>query len=472
MIEETILRHLVHDESFARKVVPFVAKEYFSSQSDQILYEDIRNFITNYNKIPTVPALRLIAEDREGIPEATHKSILETLDKMEAKDDISHDWLLERTEKFCQDRAIYNAITQSIDIIQGKHKSLTKESLPELLKEALAISFDSNIGHDFFENSDDRWNFYTRKEEKVPFDLEYMNKITNGGVSKKTLNVILGGTNVGKSLVMCHMAGANIAAGKNVLYITMEMSEEEIGKRIDANLLNYPINELSKMEKESYDNRLSRLKRKAFGKLVIKQFPTASAHVGHFRHLLNELNLKKGFVPDVVYIDYLNISCSQRMKVGGSINSYTYVKAIAEEFRGLAVEKNIPIITATQTNRTGYVNSDPGLEDTSESFGLPATADFMVAIVTSEELAELGQYAVKQLKNRYADVNQNKRFVIGVDRDRMKLFDVEQSAQDLQQEDKPIMDRASFGERDNEERSMKWATKKMGRRDFSGLKTS
>jgi replicative DNA helicase len=470
-----ILKQLFTNEEYARKVLPFIKSEYFQSSVDRVLFDSYRTLVAKYNTLPTREAISLEIENA-SISQETHKKLLETIPVLFEGDkpQENQQWMLDQTEKFCQDRAIYNAITKSIDIIQGGKNSQneTKESLPDILKQALSVSFDSNIGHDFFENFEDRYEFYHRKEEKIPFDLEYMNKITNGGVPRKTLNIIMGGTNVGKSLVLCHMSAANLIAGKNVLYITLEMAEEKIAERIDANLMNTMLEDLRSLPKDAYDSKINRLKRKTLGRLIIKEFPTATAHVGHFRHLLNELHLKKNFTPDIIYIDYLNICASSRMKQGGSVNSYTYVKAIAEELRGLAVEKNVPVFSATQTNRTGYVSSDVGLEDVSESFGLAATADFMIAIITSEELAQLNQYMVKQLKNRYADVNTNRKFVIGVDRSRMKLYDTEQSAQENIYQESSVMDNTSFGERDNEERTMKWTTKKIGRKDFSGLKTS
>jgi archaellum biogenesis ATPase FlaH len=380
-------------------------------------------------------------------------------------------WLIDSTEKWCQEKAIYNAIMDSIQILDGTDGKNDKGAIPELLSDALSVSFDPNIGHDYMDDSDSRYDFYHRVEERVPFDLEYMNKITKGGIPKKSLNIILAGTGVGKSLAMCHMASANLLDGKNVLYITMEMAEEKIAERIDANLLNVTLDDLSALSKDMYDKKIERVRGKTSGKLIVKEYPTASAGSGHFRHLLNELKLKKHFVPDIIYIDYLNICTSSRIKGGAQVNSYTLVKAIAEELRGLAVEFNVPVVSATQTTRSGYSNSDVGLEDTSESFGLPATADFMVALISSEELEDLGQIMVKQLKNRYGDPNTYKRFVVGVDRAKMRLFDVEQTAQeDIGYDDKPIFDNSGFGQRAREDDQMQWAAKKMGRKNFSGIK--
>jgi len=357
-------------------------------------------------------------------------------------------WLVDKTEKFCQEKAIYNAVLGSISILDGKDKTNDKGQIPKILSDALAISFDTSVGHDYLADSDERYEFYHRKEERIPFDLEYFNKITKGGLPRKTLNIALAGTGVGKSLFMCHVAAGAMSQGYNVLYITMEMAEEKIAERIDANLLNVTIDDLMTLPKESYDKKVARVKSKTTGKLIIKEYPTASASVTHFRTLLNELNLKKSFIPDLIFVDYLNICCSARIKAGSNINSYTYVKSIAEELRGLAVEFNVPIMSATQTTRSGFTSSDPGLDDTSESFGLPATADMMFALITSEELEELGQMMVKQLKNRYADPTYYKRFTIGVDRSKMKLYDVEQSGQDGLADagqDKPLN---TFGDRD------------------------
>lgn len=469
-IEDTILRHLMHDESYARKVIPFLKTEYFIDASERLIYDKINAFVLKYNSLPTYEALHIQIEDHPGLSEDLHKKTHSVLDSIkQVPEKTNADWLRDNTEKFCQDRALHNAIMDSIGILDGKDKLHTKDHLPELLKNALSVSFDSHIGHDFLDDYDKRYDFYHRIEEKIPFDLELMNKITNGGLSKKSLNIILAGTGVGKSLAMCHMAAANLMIGKRVLYITLEMAEERIAERIDANLLNVMITELDTLPKDSYDKKVSRIKSKTAGKLIIKEYPTASAHVGHFRHLLNELNLKRDFIPDIVYVDYLNICMSSRIKQGANVNSYTYVKSIAEELRGLAVERNMPIVSATQTTRSGYGSSDPGLEDTSESFGLPATADLMIALISTEELQDLNQIMVKQLKNRYADLTTDRRFVIGVDRTRMKLYDLEDSAQE-DIHDVPVMDKTAFGERRKEEETMKWATKKMGRKDFSGLK--
>ena len=379
---------------------------------------------------------------------------VDILPQLFSKEKIDDTWLIDTTEKWCQDRAIYNAVMESISIIDGKHESLTKGALPDLLSKALGVAFDTNVGHDYIENADERFEFYHKEENRIPFDLEYFNKITKGGVPNKSLNICLAGTGVGKSLYMCHLASANLAAGSNVLYITMEMAEERIAERIDANLLNVPIDQLENLSKDMFSTKVADLQRKTNGKLIVKEYPTGSAHSGHFRGLLNELKLKKQFIPDIIYIDYLNICASSRMKaMGGSINSYTYIKAIAEELRGLAVEFNLPIFSATQTTRSGFGNSDVGLEDTSESFGLPATADLMFALISTEELEKLGQLMVKQLKNRYNDPTNHKRFVVGVDRSKMRLYDVDESEQTLtQDQDTPVFDKSNSGEKIKSER--------------------
>jgi len=470
-IEETVLRHLIHKDSFARKALPFLRDEYFSDPSERIIFHRINEFTQEYNSVPSQEALQIDLEKIKNLSEDEYSKCVTIIKNLNEPDPVDEQWLVDATEEFCQERAIYNAIMDSIGIIDGKDKARTKGSIPEILSSALAVSFDSHIGHDFLEDYEQRFDFYHRVEERLPFDIEMLNTVSRGGLPRKSLNIILAGTGVGKTLAMCHFAASNLLLGKNVLYITMEMAEEKIAERIDANLLNVAIDELSSIPVDSYQKKVDRVRNKTTGKLIIKEFPTASAHVGHLRHLLNELHLKRSFVPDIIYIDYLNICLSSRIKSGANVNRYTYVKAIAEELRGLAVEKNLPIISATQTTRTGYSNSDPGLEDTSESFGLPATADFMIALVSTEELQDLNQIMVKQLKNRYNDPTINKRFVVGVDRTKMRLYDLEENAQKgLVQEDKPIMDNTHFGERINEDDSMKWMTKVAGRRDFSGLK--
>ena len=427
-LETLILSNLPNDENYLRKVIPFIKDEYFIDSIERKLYYHIRNFVDEYNASPSVEALSISCQNDKTLTEDEYYRIGSVLDTLTQKEH-NIEWLLDETEKFCKDKAVYNAIVQSIQIIDGKNDKLTSDAIPEILKDALAISFDNSVGHDYLEDSESRFDFYHRVEEKLPFDLEFFNKITKGGLSKKTLNVALAGTGVGKSLFMCHMAAGALSQGKNVLYITMEMAEEKIAERIDANLMNVTMDDLKNLPKQMFDDRITRIQKKTEGKLIIKEYPTASAHAGHFRALLNELSLKKDIRPDIIFIDYLNICASSRFKMSGSVNSYIYIKGIAEELRGLAVEFNVPIMTATQTTRTGYSNSDVELTDTSESFGLPATADFMFALISTEDLEKLGQLLIKQLKNRYNDPSQHKRFVIGVDRAKMKLFDLDMSAQ-------------------------------------------
>lgn len=429
-----------------RKVLPFIQPDYFQGVYKSIFLE-LGKFVGKYNKLPTEEAFQVEISQSERFNEDQYHSALEILPNIFKKEEVDNKWLEDTTEKWCQDRAIHNAIMESISIIDGQHKSLTKNALPDLLSKALAVTFDTNIGHDYIENVGDRYDFYHEQEERIPFDLEYFNTITKGGLPNKTLNVALAGTGVGKSLFMCHMAGNVLTQGKNVLYITMEMAEERIAERIDANLLNIPMDELNSITKNMLVSKVESLAARTNGKLIVKEYPTGSAHTGHFRALLNELKLKKNFVPEMIFIDYLNICSSSRMKgMGGAINSYTYIKAIAEELRGLAVEFDVPIVTATQTTRSGFSNSDPGLEDTSESFGLPATADFMFALVSSEELEGLGQIMVKQLKNRYNDPNYKKRFVLGIDRSRMKLYDVDNPEEGVV-DDTPAFDKSNMNER-------------------------
>ena len=457
-LETVILRNLIRNEDYLRKVLPFLKTEYFTDKTEKIIYEEINKFTETYNSTPTIEAIGLAVKERRNLSDEELEKSKSYLHEIASfKDEESKvQWLTDKTEKFCQEKAIYNAVLGSISILDGKDKSNDKGAIPKILSDALAVSFDSSVGHDYLENSDERYEFYHRKEERIPFDLEYFNKITKGGLPAKTLNIALAGTGVGKSLFMCHVAAGAMAQGKNVLYITLEMAEEKIAERIDSNLLNVSIDALMELPRDMYERKVKRVKDMTTGKLIIKEYPTASASTTHFRTLLNELNLKKSFVPDIIFIDYLNICCSSRIKPGSNINSYTYVKSIAEELRGLAVEYGVPIVSATQTTRSGFTSSDPGLEDTSESFGLPATADLMFALITSEELEALGQIMVKQLKNRYSDPTAFKRFVIGVDRSRMKLYDVEQTAQD---------GLADAGKQDNQPQQNKFKKK-----DFSGFK--
>jgi len=436
-----------------RKVLPFIKPDYFQGVY-RILFKEAGKFVGKYNKLPSAETFKIELDQSDMIGGEQYSVAVDILPQLFSKEKIDDTWLIDTTEKWCQDRAIYNAVMESISIIDGKHESLTKGALPDLLSKALGVAFDTNVGHDYIENANERFEFYHKEENRIPFDLEYFNKITKGGVPNKSLNICLAGTGVGKSLYMCHLASANLAAGSNVLYITMEMAEERIAERIDANLLNVPIDQLENPSKDMFSTKVADLQRKTNGKLIVKEYPTGSAHSGHFRGLLNELKLKKQFIPDIIYIDYLNICASSRMKaMGGSINSYTYIKAIAEELRGLAVEFNLPIFSATQTTRSGFGNSDVGLEDTSESFGLPATADLMFALISTEELEKLGQLMVKQLKNRYNDPTNHKRFVVGVDRSKMRLYDVDESEQTLtQDQDTPVFDKSNSGEKIKSER--------------------
>lgn len=448
-IEETILSNLIHNEDYSRKVIPFIDTSYFSDYRERIVSEEITGFFNKYNKLVSKEILSIEISNRTDITDKQLSEIEIYVDSLHQLD-TNHDWLVDNTEKFCKDKAVYNAILDSIKIIDGKDDKRSQEAIPNILSEALAVSFDNSVGHDYVDDADSRYAFYHRVEEKLPFDLEMFNKITNGGLSKKTLNVILAGTGVGKSLFMCHVAAAAITQGKNVLYITLEMAEERIAERIDANLLNLTMDELRVVDKKTFDSRMKKVTSKTHGKLIVKEYPTGSAHSGHFRALLEELKIKKDFYPDLIVIDYLNICACARLKMGASVNSYTYIKTIAEELRGLAVEYGVPMLSATQTTRGGFDNSDIGLTDTSESFGLPATVDFMVALIATEELDAMNQLMVKQLKNRYNDPSKFKRFVVGVDRSKMKLYDVESSAQlniSDSGQDKPAFDNSKFGSR-------------------------
>ena len=459
-LEQTIIKNLIYNEDYTRKVLPFIRPDYFSNNTEQIVFKEVFDFINQYKNPPTHEALVINFTERKNLTEPQVREAIEMLNDIHKnKDEPSETkWLIEQTEKFCQDKAIYNAIMESVGILDNKGDKRSKGEIPKLLSDALGVSFDNNIGHDYMQDVDSRYESYHKVESRIRFDLDYFNKITKGGLPRKTLNIALAGTGVGKSLFMCHCAAANLSEGRNVLYITMEMAEEKIAERIDANLLNIDLNELHTIGKEDYIRKFSTLQNKTHGKLIIKEYPTASASSLHFRALLNDLALKKNFKPDIIYIDYLNICCSSRIKPGANVNSYSYIKSIAEELRGLAVETDVPIVSATQTTRSGYSNSDVELTDTSESFGLPATADFMFALITNEELEGLNQILVKQLKNRYADPSANKRFVLGVDRAKMRLYDAEQSAQedinDSGQNTPPVN---TFGNRER-------------RKDFGGLK--
>ena len=459
-LEQTIIKNLIYNEEYVRKVLPFIRPDYFSDNAEKIVFKEIFEFINQYKNPPTHEALVINFTEKKNLTEPQVQEAIELLNKVHSDKDepTETQWLIEQTEKFCQDKAIYNAIMESVSILDSKSEKRTKGEIPQLLSDALGVSFDNNIGHDYTQDYDSRYDSYHKVESRIRFDLDLFNKITKGGLPIKTLNIALAGTGVGKSLFMCHVAAGNLSQGQNVLYITMEMAEEKIAERIDANLLNIDLDELRTISKEDYTRKFSALKSKTQGKLIIKEYPTASASVLHFRALLNDLALKKNFRPDIIFIDYLNICCSARIKPGANVNSYSYIKAIAEELRGLAVEFCVPIVSATQTTRSGFSNSDPGLEDTSESFGLPATADFMFALVSNEELEALNQILVKQLKNRYGDPNLYKRFVLGIDRAKMRLYDVEEFAQqdiaDAGIPDKPLN---TFGNRER-------------RKDFGGLK--
>ena len=443
-IEQTIIKNIITNETFMRKVLPFIKPDYFEGTYQKI-FKEVAKFVSKYNKLPNEESFKIEIEQSESFTEEQYRHAVEIIPQLFDKEESDQQWLYDTAEKWCQDRALYNAVMESITIIDGKHQSLSKNALPEILTKALGVSFDANIGHDYIENSDERYEFYHRDEERLPFDLDFFNKITKGGLPNKTLNICLAGTGVGKSLFMCHCAAANLTDNKNVLYLTMEMAEERIAERIDANLLDIPIDQIPNLSKSMYADRVTTLSKKTNGKLIIKEYPTGQANAAHFRALLNELKLKRSFEPDIIYIDYLNICASSRMKgMGGAINSYNYIKAIAEELRGLAVEFDVPIVSATQTTRSGYSNTDVGLEDTSESFGLPATADLMFALISTEELEGMGQLAVKQLKNRYNDPTYKKRFVIGVDRSRMKLYDVDDREQTLI-DDTPTFDKTDVG---------------------------
>ena len=435
-IEESILRNLLYNETYYRKVVPFLKAEYFQEYHEKIVFEEIADFAGKYDKVPTKEVLSINLQNRGDLTEEAFKDSLSKVSEL-SDEWVDYDWLLDATEKWCQDRAIYLALMQSIKIADGGETKFTKGAIPSILQDALAVSFDEHIGHDYIEQSSDRYEFYHRKEEKIPFDLEKFNFITKGGLPNKTLNIALAGTGVGKSLFMCHMAGSALTQGYNVLYITCEMAEEKIAERIDANLLNVNVKDITELPEVVFNSKVNEISRKTQGKLIIKEYPTASAHAGHFKALLSDLKLKKDFTPDLIFVDYLNICASVRYK-GAVVNSYTYVKAIAEELRGLAVESNVPIISATQTTRSGFGNSDPDLTDTSESFGLPATADFMFALISTEELEQQGRILVKQLKNRYNDPTASRKFILGIDRAKMRLYDVAEDSSAINIEDEKV----------------------------------
>ena len=454
-IERTALTQLVTNEKYARKVLPFIKGDYFSDRTERTVFEEITKFVDKYNKIPTQTSLEIEVQSRKDLNENEYSKVVEVIKTLESTD-VDFDWLVDTTEKFCKDKAVYNAIVEGISIIDGKDKNRGADAIPNILTDALAVGFDNSVGHDYLLDADSRFDYYHTVEEKIPFDLDFFNRITKGGLPPKTLNIALAGTGVGKSLFMCHMAANCLSQGRNVLYITLEMAEERIAERIDANLMNISMEDLHDLPKQMFEDKIQKIIKNTTGTLIVKEYPTASAHSSHFRGLIKELAIKKSFKPDIIFIDYLNICGSSRFKGATNVNSYMYIKSIAEELRGLAVETNVPIMSATQTTRSGFVSTDIGLEDTSESFGLPATADFMFALISNEELDELNQIAVKQLKNRYNDPTTNKRFVIGIDRAKMKLYDVKleeqktivdsnQTTEDDQFAE-PVFDTTDFGE--------------------------
>lgn len=456
-IERMILSNLLKNEDYTRRALPFLKDEYFLIEDDRILFQTVRDFIIKYDTAPTAEAVSLEVNSKMGLKEETVKSINESLKSLDLKSKDNIDWLIDSTEKFCQEKAIYLAIMKSIEIMDGKDKTTSKGAIPQLLSDAIAVTFDPNVGHDYLEDYQHRYEYYHRREEKIPFDLEFLNKITNGGASKKTLNILMGGPGAGKSLIMGHIAASYLNQGKNVLYITLELSQEEIAKRIDANMMNIYLDDLLKLSRDMYEKKIASLKSKTNGKLIIKEYPTASASAMHFKALLNELRLKKNFAPDAIFVDYINLCLSSRVRMGAGVNSYTYIKMISEELRGLAGEFNLPLWTATQVNREGFKSSDFGMENTSESFGLPATADLFLAIIQSEQMKALNQITIKQLKNRYNSIDINSKFVLGIDKPKFKLYDVEASAQDLvddgqEDEDLPVFDKTSFAGNGNKDR--------------------
>jgi replicative DNA helicase len=458
-IEETILNNLLHNDEYSRKVTPFIKPEYFEERNEKIMFEEYTKLFLQYNNVPNAEMIANEVFNRKDLYDNDHKLIQDAILKMKEPNDVNENWLYDKTEDWCKERAVYNTVMDAIKIIDGRDKQHTKDAIPKMMQDALGVCFDTSVGHDYLEDSDSRYEFYHKVEEKIKFDIELLNTITRGGLSKKTLNIAMAGTGVGKSLFMCHHAASVLGAGMNVLYITMEMAEEKISERIDANLLNLGMNEIKVVDHDIFSKRINKIKDSSKGKLIVKEYPTGSAHSGHFRALLEELKMKKGFKPDIIFIDYLNICASQRLKMGSNVNTYSYIKSIAEELRGLAVEYNCPLVSATQTTRGGFNNTDVGLEDTSESFGLPATADLMFAIIASEELDNMGQWMIKQLKNRYSDPNYYKRFVVGVDKNKMRLYDVEASAQsnimgsgqEKKEDDIAVFDKSDAGQRLNME---------------------
>ena len=465
-IETTILRNLIFNEEYSRKVIPFIEPLYFENRSEKVIFEEVTKFIVKYGSAITIEALNIEVENRSDLTEDEIKGVREINNSLTSTA-VDDQWLLDTTEKWCRDRAIYIALMESIALADGQDDKKGRDAIPSILSDALAVSFDNHIGHDYLQDYEERYDSYHRKEDLIPFDLEYFNKITKGGLVNKSLNIALAGTGVGKSLFMCHLASSVLLEGKNVLYITLEMAEEKIAERIDANLMNITIDDLHDIPKDMFDKKIKKVKKSTSGRLIVKEYPPASANVNHFRNLLNELKLKRKFVPEIIFIDYLNIMASSRLKYGNTVNSYNYIKSIAEEVRGLAVENNLPICSATQTTRSGFTDTDFGLEDTSESFGLPATADFMFALISTEELEELDQILIKQLKNRYSDPGKNKRFVIGIDRAKMKLYDLEESAQrDLVTRNAPKKKKGSWNKKEEDPPVFDVGIKKK-KKDFS-----
>lgn len=442
MLEQTILANLIHNEEYCRKVIPYIRESYFDDVTIKKIFSTFSDYVDEYKEPPSVEALKIMLDSRKDLNEEMFKEVIRTVDELKIDKATNQEWLVSETEKFCQDQDLINSVRKAIMIIDGKDKEMDKGSIPKLLSDSLGISFDTHIGHDYLDDFEDRYEFYHRKEERLPFDIDMLNKITKGGLPKKSLTVLLASTGVGKSLVMCHMAAAAFMYGKNALYITAEMAEERIAERIDANLLNVTLDELSQLPRETFQKRVDRIKDKTPGRLVVKEYPTGTAHAGHFRHLLNELRLKRNFVPDIIFIDYLNICASSRIKGAASVNTYVLVKSIAEEIRGLAMEFNVPIVSATQANREGYGNGDMDLTNTSESIGLPQTVDAMFALISTEELEGMGQIMIKQLKNRWNDLSYYRRFVVGIDRSKMRLYDVEEHAQGNVHNDSPVMDKS------------------------------
>ena len=479
-IDRLILQHLIGNDTYLGKVLPFLKAEYFLDAAERKVFEEIQAFVLKYQARPTKEALLIGLDDARGLPEALHASVIEFIQHdIVVPVSVEEKWLLDATEKFCAEKALYHAIMESITIIDGKSKTHDKGAIPKLLTDALGVSFDTHIGHDFLDDADERFDTMHKVHERIPFDLEYLNKITNGGLIKKTLNILMASTGIGKTMVMCHCAAANLTLGKNVLYVTLEMAEEKIAERIDANLMNVEVDNLIDLTKAQYDQKVEDIRTKTHGKLIIKEYPTAGASVSHIRHLLNDLYLKRNFKPDIIYVDYMNICASARIKMGATINSYTYIKYIAEELRGLAVEQNVPIVTATQTNRAGYGNSDPELTETSESIGGPATADLWLALVSTEDLDALNQIMVKQLKNRYKDMSVCRRFVLGVNKAKMRLYDVPNAEHGLMDgtkaesiDDAPAFNKSAFGLGMSAESRAFGDKKTHSRQNFSGLKTS